>query len=1046
MIGKIKFSEGATMFIADLHIHSRYSRATSSGCTPRCLELAARQKGILLLASGDCTHPTWRQELQQSLIPAEEGLYRLKEELREQESGVRDEEARPRFVISGEISTIYKQDGRVRKVHHVILLPSLEAAEKLALKLEALGCNLRSDGRPILGLNSRDLLELTLDSCGDAIFIPAHIWTPHFSVLGAASGFSSIEECYGDLTPHIHALETGLSSDPSMNWRLSVLDRFTLVSNSDAHSPAKLGREANFFHCELSYPALARALVKGEPGFGGTIEFFPEEGKYHLDGHRNCRVCLRPRETLAYGGLCPVCGRKLTVGVLHRTEDLADRAEHYQPPDATSFESLAPLPEVIAACQGWPVAGKKTAALYEELLRNLGTELHILREASLAELERYGGVCLAEGIRRLRDKQVRLTPGYDGLYGQVGILDSAEIAALSGQISLFGEEAAAEPEAENTTAALPSPAAGSQAEPPRCDAAGQYPYGLDREQWQAASAPGNAVAVLAGPGSGKTRTLISRIAWLLEQQHVPPEQITAVTFTHKAANQLRERLVRQFRDQKLVSCLHVGTFHSLCRDYLAQTGNRFTLLNPYQARGLAAEIIEQLGLKQSPAELLAAFSKIKTGLKEAGALAPALARYGELLKEYQALDFDDLLLQTLAAFSAEAAPGREGFGRLLVDEFQDINDTQYRLIRAWTGEQGDLFVIGDPDQAIYGFRGSDSRCFERLRRDYPQLAQYSLTRNYRSTPQITGAAAALLNRERPLVCREAGSPVRLLHPESALSEGIFIAQEIDALVGGVDMLSAHSGKKRGGQERSFSDIAVLCRTHRQTDLIEQCLDKQGIPYIVSGRDDFLDDAAVQSCLAFLRLLTGGDDPISRHLLARDLGPEQLEELYRRFRSLARKTPPADLVQAWIDACYLGEHPALERLRQTALLHKKLPGLLEALSSTAEGDISRSGGKTYQPEAVAVMTLHAAKGLEFPVVFLAGLRQGLIPFAAATGEAALAEEKRLLYVGMTRAGDQLLLLAGAPESEFLAAIPAAYTENGDALKRRRPKEKQLSLFD
>ncbi len=1036
------------MFIADLHIHSRYSRATSASCNPACLDLAARQKGLGLLAAGDFTHPAWREELKTTLIPAEEGLYQLNRSLRLEDGGLREEAEPPRFIISGEISTIYKQGERVRKVHHVILLPSLEAAEKLSLKLESLGCNLRSDGRPIIGLNSRDLLELTLDSCAEAIFIPAHIWTPHFSVLGAASGFSSIDDCYGDLTPHIHAVETGLSSDPPMNWRLSVLDRFTLVSNSDAHSPAKLAREANIFHCALSYPAIAQALVKGNPGFGGTIEFFPEEGKYHLDGHRNCQVCLNPKETRALGGLCPVCGRKLTVGVLHRTEELADRPEDYRPTSALPYESLAPLAEVISGSYGWPVAGKKVAALYSRLLAGLGNELSILREAPLAEVERWGGVCLAEGLRRLREKQVCVSPGFDGEYGKVNILNSAEIADFSGQASLFQDAPAERAVSETAYTPLPgSTAAKAEPLPPAKESAAEaYPYGLSQAQWQAASAKEEAVAVLAGPGSGKTRTLISRIAWLLEQEQVPPEQITAVTFTHKAANQLKERLGRQFRDKKLANRLQVGTFHSLCRAYLSTQRGRFSLLSPYQARGLAAEAIASLGLKQSPAELLNALSKIKTGLREAGELAPALERYQALLQEYQALDFDDLLLQTLAAFSSEQPPGRERFRQLLVDEFQDINGVQYRLLRAWAGEEGRLFVIGDPDQAIYGFRGSDSACFQRLRQDYPLLKEYSLTRNYRSTPEIAATAAALLRREPPETQREPGDKVRLIRPESALSEAIFIAKEIGALVGGVDMLAAHSGKKQAEGQLGFGDMAVLCRTHRQTELIEQCLAQEGIPCVVSGRDDFLDDQAVQACLAFLRLLAGEKDRLSRRVLTRELGEEQLAALYEALKPLARKTSPAELVQAWIDRLCRGEQPGLEQLRQTALLHQKLSGLLEALGSQAEGDISRVGGKVYQPEAVAVMTLHAAKGLEFPVVFLAGLRQGLLPFAAANSEGALAEEKRLFYVGITRASEQLLLLAGEPESVFLKDLPEACLERGGALPRRRPKEKQLSLFN
>ena len=335
------------MYIADLHIHSKYSRATSKDCVPESLDLWARRKGIDLLGTGDFTHPAWRRELKEKLVPAEEGLYRLKDGLRLSDplSGGR---RNPRFVISGEISSIYKKNGQVRKVHNVILLPGLEEAEALSKKLEAIG-NIHSDGRPILGLDCRDLLEITLEVCREAIFIPAHIWTPHFSMFGAFSKFESVEECFEDLTPCIHAVETGLSSDPPMNWQLSALDRFQLISNSDAHSPSKLGREANLLETEMSYAGLYGAVQEGK-GLKGTIEFFPEEGKYHFDGHRKCHVCLSPREAARCDGICPVCGKKLTLGVSHRISQMADRDEGFIPAGARPFESLAPLPEVIASC------------------------------------------------------------------------------------------------------------------------------------------------------------------------------------------------------------------------------------------------------------------------------------------------------------------------------------------------------------------------------------------------------------------------------------------------------------------------------------------------------------------------------------------------------------------------------------------------------------------------------------------------------------------------------------------------------------------------
>ena len=409
------------MYIADLHIHSRYSMATSRDLTPEQLDLGARQKGIRLLGTGDFTHPAWRRELKEKLTPAEDGLYRLREEyVLEPEKGYGMD--RTRFVVSGEISSIYKQDGKTRKVHSLILLPGLEAADEMAARLEQIG-NIHSDGRPILGLSCHDLLELMLEVCPDGLFIPAHIWTPHFSMFGACSGFDTVETCFGDLTPYIHAVETGLSSDPLMNWQLSVLDRFQLISNSDAHSVSKLGREANIISGELSYDGLKQALITGT-GLEGTIEFFSEEGKYYFDGHRKCSVCLSPQEAIGQDGFCPVCGKRLTMGVAHRIRQLADRPYGFVPEQAKPYESLVPLLEVIAASVGYSAASKRVRQTYMQLLETLGNEFSILRELPPEDIRRQGGSRVAEAVQRLREGRVNRKPGFDGVYGTIQLFES----------------------------------------------------------------------------------------------------------------------------------------------------------------------------------------------------------------------------------------------------------------------------------------------------------------------------------------------------------------------------------------------------------------------------------------------------------------------------------------------------------------------------------------------------------------------------------------------------------------------------------------------
>ena len=406
--------------IADLHIHSRFSMATSKEGTPENLDFWARKKGISLIGTGDFTHPVWREELKERLVSEGNGLYRLRDAYVKEESRKFPGEG-TRFVVSGEISSIYKKNGKTRKVHNVILLPSLEAADAMAQPLEKIG-NIHSDGRPILGLDSHDLLEMMLDVCPEGILIPAHIWTPHFSVLGAKSGFDSVEECFEELAPYIHALETGLSSDPAMNWRISKLDRYQLVSNSDAHSPSKLGREANLLDIDCSYEGLYQAIQTGQ-GLEGTVEFFPEEGKYHFDGHRKCGISLSPVEAERLGGICPVCGKKLTMGVDHRVEQLADRAEGFVKKDGKKYESLVPLPEVISACMGYSTASKKVQGCFEQMLQTLGTEFDILRNVPSEDIKSCAGERIAEGIENVRTGKVKRIPGYDGEYGKIELFD-----------------------------------------------------------------------------------------------------------------------------------------------------------------------------------------------------------------------------------------------------------------------------------------------------------------------------------------------------------------------------------------------------------------------------------------------------------------------------------------------------------------------------------------------------------------------------------------------------------------------------------------------
>ena len=1075
------------------------------------------------------------------LTPAEEGFYTLKPQYR-LPSDTAGAAHPPRFVLTGEISSIYKKNGRVRKVHNLILLPSFQAAEELSRRLERVG-NIHSDGRPILGLDSRDLLELTLTACPEAVFIPAHIWTPHFSLFGAFSGFQTMEECFEDLTPHIHAVETGLSSDPPMNWQVSALDSYTLVSNSDAHSPQKLGREANLLDCGLSYPALKHAMETGE-GFGGTIEFFPEEGKYHLDGHRNCGVCLTPQEAESLGGLCPVCGKKLTIGVQHRVEELADRPLGQPRPHQKPFESLAPLPEVIAACTGNSETSKKTQARYQAMLQQLGSEFHILRQAGFEDIQRVAGPAVAEGIRRLRLGQVERVPGYDGAFGHVVLLTPAERQALEGQTSLFGAAKAKAPKRGR-------PAAPKQSSPKKEQGPSQPTAQLNPEQRRAAEWTGPALAVVAGPGTGKTKTLTARILHLLEQGAAPGE-ITAVTFTRRAAGEMEERLAAALGGKAALRGLTVATFHAVCHDLLG----RPPLLSREESLSLAEAVLRDGGQDMAAGEFLRQVSQVKNSAvplgsplppelfqayqaalaqrgavdfggqpdrppllsrEEALALAEAVLRDGgqdmapgeflrqvsqvknsaapldsplppELFQAYQAalaqrgaMDFDDLLLR---AAEQELTPTqRRRFTHLLIDEFQDSNPLQLELICRWSQKGESLFVIGDPDQSIYGFRGADSGCFEKLRQRYPALETLRLVRNYRSTPQVLGCAMPVI-AHNPGPARDlepqapAGPPVRVLQGEDDLHQAAAIAKEIARMTGGMGMAEAGQDRSRE-RYRSFSDVGVLCRTHRQAQLVERCLRRDSIPCQVTGREDLLQRREARGMLAFLQAVRDPTDTAALSTcleLVWDCLPETISavvDLSRaaggwnrafsgdsraflgEFRAVSgffqaaqgyfqplQTEKPLALLTRWEGE--RGPFPGLEQLKNMAVFYPTTAAFLDALLLGEEADLRRGDGQNYASGAVQVMTLHAAKGLEFPVVFLPFLDQGSLPLESEHRPADIGEERRLFYVGITRAQEELVLLCGPQPSPFLEELPPGRAA-WEHLPSRQPIPEQLSFF-
>lgn len=441
-------------YIGDFHIHSHYSRATSKDMNIEELDKWARIKGIDVLGTGDFTHPKWFYELREKLEPAEEGLYQLK--IRNPKSGIRNKSeilnfklnTIPRFILTVEVSSIYSQGGKVRRIHNLIFAPSFEVAAKINRKLGEVG-NLRADGRPILGLPAKELLKIVLDASEDCLLVPAHCWTPWFSIFGSKSGFDSIEECFEEMSKYLYAVETGLSSDPAMNWRLSALDNITLISNSDCHSASKIGREANVFTGHtLDYAGIIAAIKYSRRNLSGldpdrlrlveTIEFFPEEGKYHYDGHRACKMSFSPKESRKLGENCPKCESPLTVGVLSRVEELADRPiDGHRPQNAVPFRSLVPLGEIIGEALGIGPKTKGVAKQYNNLIEIFDSEFNVLLEAPLAEVEKASLPEIAESLRRVREGDLSIEPGYDGEYGKVRIFKKGEKRSSRRQGLLF---------------------------------------------------------------------------------------------------------------------------------------------------------------------------------------------------------------------------------------------------------------------------------------------------------------------------------------------------------------------------------------------------------------------------------------------------------------------------------------------------------------------------------------------------------------------------------------------------------------------------------
>ncbi len=1089
-------------FIADLHIHSKYSRATAKNLDLENLFVEARKKGITVLATGDCTHPQWFAELKDKLVPAEDGLFRLRPDI----ESCLDAHLTPscrgevRFILSSEISSIYKKDGRTRKNHNLVYFADFDSGERFNLKLAAIG-NIASDGRPILGLDARNLLEILLETDHRAFMVPAHIWTPWFSMLGSKSGFDSLDECFGDLSSEIFAVETGLSSDPPMNHRVSFLDRLTLVSNSDAHSPAKLGREANIFNTDLSYSAMKKALKnKGSGGFCGTLEFFPEEGKYHHDGHRKCQVNLSPAQSVRAKGLCPQCGGPLTLGVNYRILQLADRKEGETPAHHHPFQSIIPFDEVLAEISGAGPTSKRVKELRETALAKLGPELFILTDMPVADIDAAKIPLLAEAVQRIRNHSLHIQPGYDGEFGTIRIFTEDEKEELLGQNMMFsfldpdlGKEGYIKAGTVKGRGLVPR---SEKKETPEKSAKTGT---LNPLQAQAVTHADGPLLIVAGPGTGKTHTLTRRIAHLVLEKKVKPEKILALTFTAKAAGEMKQRLKKHLAREKTLPM--TATIHSFCQTLLrdmVDEPSQATLADDHVKADLIRKALERNGEKATramagkmgalierakqnilgPSDDLSALC-LKSGVS-AQRLAAVYSAYQEGLASENLMDFDDLIFNAVRRLESDRGlcmDVRSRFPYVFVDEYQDLNQGQYRLVRALAGDRSDICVIGDPDQAIYGFRGADSAYFNRFTDDYSTATVIRLTRNYRSAENILeasgqmiekGASGSGFTRSKLWSGIEERASITVLENPSETSEAVAIGKRIEQMMGGTGFhsLDFHTRTMLGDENLGFGDFAILTRTSSQGRLISEVLDKAGIPCRHVNRDHFLSVPQVAAALALLKTVCG--QPWS----SRD---QRVIDRYLKDSALSVSLLGPQLIQ-------LKGRPVTEQLEKAVGL---VPALEKAFDSRKTRDSFRQltamagpfGADTadylktlylgsdqdlydFSAEAVTVMTMHAAKGLEFKVVFVAGCETGLVPYVRDGGPPDdVDEERRLFYVAMTRTRDFLFLSFSKTRTRFGKTVPAGLSPFVEDLDRQllrfevsafasleKPKKPvQMSLF-
>ncbi|HMA63082.1 MAG TPA: UvrD-helicase domain-containing protein [bacterium] len=1020
-------------FIGDLHIHSHYSLATSKKLVPEYLDYWGRVKGIKVIGTGDFTHPGWIKELKEKLVPAEQGLFKLKDEYKIEQKDMLPEapDTEIRFMLTAEISNIYKRGEKTRKIHNVVFAPHFEAVEKIQQALVNIGGNITSDGRPILGLDARDLLEIVIEASEDCFFVPAHIWTPWFSALGDKSGFNSIKECYRDLADHIYAVETGLSTDAPMHWMCSFLDNYTLISNSDAHSPQKLGRNANLFDTDLSYPSICEAISSGNPDkFLGTIDLYPQEGKYHYDGHRKCGIRWDPVETLKHNKICPKCRKPVTIGVMNRVVELSDRTNLEERPNRLPFHSIIPLKEILSEIEDVGTKTKTVARAYNPLIKQLGNESDILLNVPVEDIRKKGHPVLAEAIQRMRDRKVLIKEGFDGQYGEITVFQAGEVDDIRAGQSIFDngikEERLTyksqnllnfslneyrELEEKRSKGLVDKSEVGNEKK-------------LNKEQKKAVEYTDGDLLIIAGPGTGKTYTLVKKIAYLINKENVYSGAILPIAFTNKAAREINDRLKQTISESG--NQVIATTFHYFGLEIIKNNPDKFnleddfTIIDSEDIKFILKSIfdIKKKEIKKTHQiiqDIKQDIIKIDTVEKDTQQI---FQRYEKFLEKNNLVDINDLLYKPFQLFKSDSK-FLENYQRkyewILIDEYQDVNPVQYGIIKLLSSAETDhemkVCAIGDPNQAIYGFRGADVIYIKKFEEDFPDSQSINLKTSYRCSKNILNTSSKLFGSQEKqslITGLKKGVRVRISDHKTEKSEAEFVARMIEQYMGGVRFFSIDSNITEGTENtgnNTPSDFAVLCRTKQQIPALEKAFNDHGLPYQSAGTQSFFKNKPISQFIKILKFQANPDNPLIKKQLieSSSLNKEDLRVI-QDFKDHSKlKKSISQLVDRFYPEYKKRYKRKLQRFYDFARNYDDLNQFLKAttLSSGQDGLFNKT-------ENIDIMTLHSSKGLEYKYVFIVGCEDQLLPYSLFDQESNFDEERRLLYVGMTRAESHLFL--------------------------------------